>query len=295
MNKPMINRSTLSDPVGKPGIFSLLNETPPGYVNFTRTGSGTPAILVHGLAASLHDWDDLIPELVNSGFEACALDLLGHGDSYIPARLADYNVQHVYDHFRTWLDAIFPDEPVLLVGHSLGGYLALMHAILNPQRVKALVLVNPFYSLNQVSAFLRLVFRRPLSTTTFIRITPYWLFRKVIDLTSLELGLRHPQRYILTEQVRRQTALDYKRAAPGIFNIPRTLVELKDKLPGLNVPVLVVWGENDHTLDPTSFAKLADYLPNASLAPLASAGHVPHQSDFKGFNKLVLDFIVGKQ
>jgi pimeloyl-ACP methyl ester carboxylesterase len=287
----MQSKVSLSNLDGQPDLSSLRQGTSPGHVNFVRTGSGTPAILVHGLAASLHDWDDLIPDLAGSGFEVCALDLLGHGDSYIPARLADYNVQHVHDHFRDWLDSLFPDEPVLLVGHSLGGYLALMHALRNPQRVKALVLVNPFYSLDQVSTFLRLVFRRPLSTTTFIRLTPYWLFRKVIDLTSLELGLRHPQHYLLTEQVRKQTALDYKRAAPGIFNIPCTLVELKDQFSGLNIPILVVWGENDHTLDPASFAKLAQLLPNASLAPIASAGHVPHQSDFKTFNKLVLDFI----
>lgn len=287
----MLSKVGVSSPDGMPGLSSSLQGTSPGHVNFVRTGSGTPAILVHGLAASLHDWDDLVPDLASSGFEACALDLLGHGDSYIPARLSDYNVQHVYEHFRTWLDSLFPDEPALLVGHSLGGYLALMYAIRNPQRVKALVLVNPFYSLDQVSVFLRLVFRRPLSTTTFIRLTPYWLFRKVIDLTSLELGLRHPQHYLLSEQVRRQTALDYKRAAPGIFNIPRTLVELKDQLGELNIPVLVVWGENDRTLDPASFARLAQLLPQASLASIASAGHVPHQSDFKTFNKLVLDFI----
>lgn len=264
---------------------------PHGGVNFIRSGSGTPVILVHGLAASLHDWDDLLPELAGAGFEACALDLLGHGQSAIPAQLADFHVQNVYAHFEGWLDALFPVEPAVLIGHSLGGYLALMHAIRHPGRVKALVLVNPFYSLGQVSAFLRLVFRRPLSTTTFIRITPYWLFRRVIDLTSLELGVKNPRRYFLTEQVRRQTALDYKRAAPGIFNIPRTLVELRDQMGDLNIPVLVVWGENDRTLRPSSFGKLAQLLPNARLAPIASAGHVPHQSEVEVFNKLVLDFL----
>jgi len=266
----------------------------PGHVNFVRAGSGVPAILIHGLAASLHDWDYLVPELASSGFDACALDLLGHGESYIPVRLAEYNVQNVYAHFADWIDSLFPAEPVVLIGHSLGGYLALMHAIRNPQRVKALVLVNPFYSLGQVSAFLRLIFHRPLSTTTFIRMTPYWLFRIVIDLTSLRLGVKYAQRYTLPEEVRQQTARDYKRAAPGIFNIPRTLVELNEQVARLDIPTLVVWGEQDHTLDPASFERLAKTIPHASQARMPSSGHVPHQSDAEAFNMQVLEFLAGQ-
>lgn len=261
-------------------------------VNFLRKGSGNPAILIHGLAASLHDWDYLVPDLASAGFDACALDLLGHGDSYNPARLNDYNIQNVYAHLLHWIDSLFPFEPVFLVGHSLGGYLALMHAIWNPHRIKGLVLVNPYYSMGQMSGFLRMIFRHPLFNTAFIRITPYWLFRILIDLTSLELGLKYRQRHNLSKEVRIQTALDYKRAAPGIYNIPRTLVELYDQLSELTIPTLVVWGENDRTLDPSSFNKLAKVLPKAISLPMPTCGHVPHQCDSITFNKLVLDFLI---
>ena len=67
-------------------------------VNFTRRGAGAPVIMIHGLAASLHDWDFLIPDLVAAGYEACALDLLGHGESYKPARLEDYNAENVFNY-----------------------------------------------------------------------------------------------------------------------------------------------------------------------------------------------------
>ncbi|OGN72997.1 MAG: hypothetical protein A2X25_10610 [Chloroflexi bacterium GWB2_49_20] len=259
-------------------------------VNFLRKGSGQPAILIHGLAASLHDWDYLLPDLASAGFDACALDLLGHGDSFNPARLEDYNIQNVYAHFARWLDSLFPLDAVFLIGHSLGGYLALIHAIRNPHRIKGLVLVNPYYSMDQMSGFLRMIFRHPLFNTSLIRMTPYWLFRILIDLTSLELGLKYRQHHSLPEEVRIQTALDYKRAAPGIYNIPRTLVELYDQLSGLTIPTLVVWGEHDRTLDPSSFYKLAKVLPNSISSPMPTCGHVPHQCDSITFNKLVLDF-----
>jgi len=264
-------------------------------VNFSRQGSGSPAILIHGLAASLHDWDYLIPDMVNAGYDTCALDLLGHGDSYSPPKLDAYTIQNVYSHLLDWIDSLFPREPVFLIGHSLGGYLALLHAIQNPQRVKGIVLVNPYYSLKQMSGFLRLIFRHPLLDTTFIRLTPYWLFRILIDLTSLQLGIKYRQRHNLPEEVRIQTALDYKRAAPGIYNIPRTMVELKEQISELTIPTMIIWGEQDHTLNPSSFAKLAKVLPNVTSSPMPTCGHVPHQCDSSTFNKLVINFLVKHQ
>ena len=260
-------------------------------VNYSRQGIGDPVILIHGLAASYHDWDYLIPELITAGFDSCALDLLGHGDSYGPSRLDDYTIQNVYSHLLYCIDTLFPREPAFLIGHSLGGYLALIHAIRYPQRVKGIVLVNPYYSLTQMSGFLRLIFRHPLLDTTFIRLTPYWLFRILIDLTSLQLGIKYRQHHYLPEEVRIQTAHDYKRAAPGIYNIPRSMVELKE-LSRINNPIMIIWGEQDRTLDPSSFAELVSVLPNAISSPMPTCGHVPHQCDSEAFNKLVVEFLL---
>jgi pimeloyl-ACP methyl ester carboxylesterase len=272
-----------------------LNIQSSSLVNYVRTGSGTPVILIHGLAASLHDWDSLIPELASLGFDACALDLLGHGKSHKPAHVAEYTVQNVYSHFKDWIDTQFPTEPVFLIGHSLGGYLGLVHSIRNPLRVKGLILVNPYYSLRQMSSFLRMIFRRSLINTTLIEKTPYWLFRLLIDITSLELGVKSIQQYSLSAEVRAQTALDYKRSAPGIYNIPRTLEEIVDQIPSLTIPTLLTWGVNDRTLNPDSFQELVKLLPTVKIFPLSNAGHVPHQSDFSVFNKLTIDFLLANR
>jgi len=50
-------------------------------VNFVSQGKGAPVVMIHGLAASLHDWDFLLPRLTEAGYAGYALDLLGHGDS----------------------------------------------------------------------------------------------------------------------------------------------------------------------------------------------------------------------
>lgn len=272
-----------------PQLDLALSSTP--GVNHVRAGQGQPVIMVHGLAASLHDWDDLLPALAGAGFAGYALDLLGHGDSLKPSRLADYTTDHLYAHLRSWWDSLPLDQPAILIGHSLGGYLALRMAHEHPQRVRALVLVNPFYTLAQLPLVFRLIFKRPLLNTTFIERTPYWLFRALIDLSSLQLSRQNGEAHTLPARVRTQTARDYKRAAPGIYNLPRLMPVVQPDLSTIHHPVLVVWGQRDQTLSGASFPRLVASLPNASGYPLPECGHVPHQCHAARFNRLVLEYL----
>lgn len=256
------------------------------HVNFVQQGEGAPVILIHGLAASLFDWVDLLPALARSGYAGHALDLLGHGASYKPAKLEDYHIEKVFDHFSAWLEQLEIAAPLILVGHSLGGYLAMEYALRRPQRVRALVLVSPFYSLQQLPPLLRICYKGPLINTVMIERTPEWVFRLVIDLTSLSIR----NGYLLPEKTRKQTALDYKRAHPGIFNIPTTIRDMLPRAHRIAAPSLVLWGSRDQTLAPATFPKLAAVLPDAQTATI-QAGHVPHQSHAQEFNRHVLEFL----
>lgn len=121
----------------------------PTQTHFVEKGEGSPIILVHGLAASLHDWDSLLPELERAGWRSYALDLLGHGESPKPDSRS-YKAKWVYRHLESWIESLQLSEPPVIVGHSLGGYLSLRYAIRNPQRVRALILTDPFYRLDQL-------------------------------------------------------------------------------------------------------------------------------------------------
>jgi 2-hydroxy-6-oxonona-2,4-dienedioate hydrolase len=95
----------------------------------------------------------------------------------------------------------------------------------------------------------------------------------------------------LPEVVRIQTALDYKRADPGIYNVPRTMRDLTSELSRVSAPTLVIWGARDQTLAPASFPELVRRLPNARGETLIPCGHVPHQCHADKFNRLVMDFL----
>jgi pimeloyl-ACP methyl ester carboxylesterase len=120
--------------------------------------------------------------------------------------------------------------------------------------------------------------------------TPRWMFRAIIDLTSRAIGHGAGGIHSLPEHIRAQTALDYTRTAPGVYNIPNTMGDLMEYLPTISLPTLVVWGELDQTLSPNSFSKLVNEMPRAEGKSF-QAGHVPHQSNAEEFNGLVTEFL----
>ncbi len=261
-------------------------------INYVQQGIGEPIILVHGLAASLHDWDDLLPELAGNGYAAYALDLLGHGESAKPKSRAEYTVEGVFNHFSAWIDALEIQTPATLISHSLGAAVSLLYALRRPERVSKLVLINPFYDLKQLAPVIQHPLLRQFLSTSIVELTPYWLFRLFVDVTSFNFHTNNGETHILPKHVRSQTALDYTRASSGIYNIVHTLPNLTSDLPQIQQPTLLLWGARDQTLNPASFPALAKLLPNVKTThafPLC--GHVPHQCHPQDLNPYVLDFL----
>jgi pimeloyl-ACP methyl ester carboxylesterase len=261
----------------------------PTTANYVQQGSGTPVIMIHGLAASLHDWDDLIPELAVHGCACYAPDLLGHGDSPKPEARA-YQMDWIFENFFHWMESLHLAEPAVLIGHSLGGRVALEYARRLPAATRGLVLVNPFYAPSQLPLLLRETYRRTNLGKLAAHQLPERLFRFLVDISSVAMGHRAGALHSLPEKVRAQTALDYKRTAPGVYHIPNAISDMTEYLSEIDVPALVVWGDRDPTLAPASFSRVVEALPKARGETL-HAGHVPHQSHAAVFNQIVIKFL----
>lgn len=262
----------------------------PDWANYRESGSGYPVILVHGLAASLYDWESLMPELASSSYHGYALDLLGHGDSP-KLETRSYKLKWLLWHFEKWIQSLELSEPPVLIGHSLGSYLAMRYALRHVNEVRGLVLASPFFSLMQLPPILRRTYRHPTLNSLVMEHLPRWVFQIAVDFTSQAMGRIGQGTFDLPPEVRFQTALDYKRTHPGAFNIPNSIRDLDSELHRIQQPVLVIWGERDLTLNPALFSNLVDSFPAGHGIPIPFSGHVPHQSHPKQFNRLVLDFL----
>ncbi len=253
-------------------------------LHYISQGDGPPVILLHGIAASCYDWELLLPELAGAGYHAYALDLPGHGKSPKPEDVKSYHASAVYAELQRWIAQQSFDQPLLLIGHSLGGYLCLQYALDQPQNVRAMVLIDPFYKLQQVSPILRRLSRRPEIGERVLSTVPEWLINAVMGLDPTNVSR-------FSNSARQQIAADYKRASPHVMHIPASTQDLTQNLNQVEPPALILWGKRDLTLSPKSFQKLVSLLPNARGFGLDGCGHQPHIGQPEMVNRLILEFL----
>jgi pimeloyl-ACP methyl ester carboxylesterase len=261
----------------------LHNGLKPLEINFVEKGQGAPVILIHGMAASVHDWQRMLPVLEQAGYHGYALDLPGHGKSDKPEDTRYYHTQAVYQQMEDWIASLKLNQPAYLVGHSLGGYFGLEFARRNPQQVQGLALIDPLYTPDQMSPLLRRLNWRPqLSEKVWSRI-PEWMVN-----IWMALDPTHATRF--PDDVRQQIAVDFKRSAPQIVHTIDGIIDLTPYLAEIEAPCLVIWGQRDVTLNPAFYPRLISGLPNARGFDLPGCGHQPHIEQAQTVNFLVTKF-----
>ncbi len=243
-----------------------------------RQGSGSPLLLIHGWGMHSGLWGNLVPQLAEH-FQVITVDLPGHGNS---AR-QDFSL----DSLVAQLSAQF-EEPLSICGWSLGGQLALHWALRFPPQINRLVLV----------ACTPCFVRRPgwdcaMPAETFAEFSaslqqnPALTLRRFLALQTMERALLSQMRSLLAS--RKQADSQALRAG---LELLRDL-DLRDALPGITQPALIMAGFRD-TLTPMAAAQyLATQMPDARLAAIEGAAHVPFLSHQEVFLKHLLSFLHG--
>jgi pimeloyl-ACP methyl ester carboxylesterase len=115
----------------------------PMRLNAVRRGSGAPIVFIHGMGMSAGSWEAGMDQLAD-GYTVVAIDLLGHGASPVPEDPAEYTRDRALDDIDDVLGELLSDvdTPAVLVGHSLGGYLALAYAATRSDAVRGVVVIN---------------------------------------------------------------------------------------------------------------------------------------------------------
>jgi pimeloyl-ACP methyl ester carboxylesterase len=263
-------------------------------VNVLDTGGDRPALLwIHGLSANWQSWLLNIPQFMGT-YRCVALDLPGFGRSQMPPReISITGYARVVDEVCEALGI----SSVSVVGNSMGGFIGAELALQFPTRVERLVLVSAA-GLSQENVRLEpvLAVGRMLATGA-AHATAYQdtLARRPRLRRLALLGVvRYPER--LSPALTRE--LFQGAGKPGFLPALEALLiySFRDRLDGIEVPVLIVWGEFDMLVpvdDATEYERLIG--ANARKVVFADTGHVPMIERPTRFNALLAEFLAGER
>ncbi len=251
-----------------------------GVVHYEAQGNGPPVILLHGWLGSWGYWLDTMTALSDQ-FRTYALDFWGFGESGKPR--SGYEVSDFVGLVDQFMERLgIPSAPV--VGHSMGGTVALRLAIEHRQRVTKVVVVGSPVDGSSLSLPLRLAGRKPVAY--FVWHMPV-LLRWGIRLSSPRLTRDWRRWYEMILHDLSRTTLEAFLAS--IRSLRRT--DLRDSLDTIRVPVMGIYGENDIVVDPRQGGVLLRSAPNADLAMMRHCGHFPMLDDTDSFNRRLKQFL----
>src|SRR5665811_235295 len=261
---------------------------------YLDSGDGPALLFIHGLTNSSRSWARLVDTL-NMDYRILAPDLYGHGASAKP--MGDYSLSAHAATLRDLLDRLGIDQ-VTLVGHSLGGGIALQFCYLFPERVSRLVLVSSGGLGRSVSPLLRAAtlpgaeWVLPLIASDWVR-----LRAEAVGRTLARTGWRPSPD--VTEAWRGFTSLadaDSRRAflatTRSVIDPGGQTVTAHDHLPMVvEIPTLVVWGTRDRMI-PTWHATTAHQaIPGSRVELFEGAGHYPQLDQPERFAQVLSDFM----
>lgn len=234
-------------------------------LEYTEQGdsNGMPLVLLHGYGDSRRSYDLLLSHLPKS-FHVYVLTQRGHGDSDHPA--SGYHARDYAADVAAFLDAVKSPKAVI-VGHSLGSYIAQRFALDYPERVRGLVLIGSFVtvrgnpgvqelwdsSISKLPESADLTFIREFQQSTFHKPIPPEFFETVVRESAKVPG--RVWRAVMTELLK---------------------TDFSDQLGRISVPTLILWGDKDSLFLRAEQEQLAKAIANSKLVIYEGIGHCPN-------------------
>lgn len=258
-----------------------------------------PMIFIHGFGASIEHWRHNLP-VIAQYHTVYALDLLGFGASRKADTeySADLWTEQVHDFWQTFIGV-----PVILVGNSIGSLVCLNTTAKYPEMVEGLVML----SLPDVSVREDMLppFVRPIVTAMENLFASPLLIKSILKIVRRPniirkwAGVAYPNQEAVTDElveILSSPAYD-EGSAQTLFRLSRSVRKasfaksVRDLLPLLDLPILLIWGLQDKMIPPKQATAIASLNPRLKLIELENAGHCPHDEYPDQFNSLLLDWL----
>ncbi len=272
LNALVTGKETKGAEVTVPGGKIL--ELPGGDLQVVDRGprSGSPIVLLHCFSCAIDWWDQMMPRLAR-GHRVVAVDLLGHGGSEKPE--SGYTIENQADLVAQALGRLGVREAEV-VGHSLGGGVAVALADQSPQLVERVVIIDTRSSTHDEGdlGFVASLGFAPVVGEAFWRTKPDFAVRKGLEV-AFAPGYDVPDAFV--EDVNRMTFSSFDDS-PADFDDYTADETLAERVAGTGKPLLVMMGAEEQIIDDPE-AALDSYkaaMPGAVTKLIADAGHSPN-------------------
>jgi 3-oxoadipate enol-lactonase len=250
---------------------------------FDDVGPGPVVVLIHGFPFDRSMWSHQRSS-VGSIYRLILPDLRGHGTSAAPDGI--YTVDEMADDVLELLDALQIEEPVVIGGLSMGGYVALSIAARHPERLKALMLINTRASADSPEAArVREELARQVEATGDTEPVVAAMLPKVFAKATFE---HHPE---LVARMHGRMARTPARAIVGTLRGLAIRPDRTGDLPGINVPTLVLAGQSDALIPLEESESMARHIPGARLVVVPEAGHMAPVENYHATDAAILEFL----
>ncbi len=261
---------------------------------FVHVGEGPALLLIHGIGDCSDTWRNIIPDLARD-HRVIAPDLLGHGRSDKPR--ADYSVAAYANGMRDLLSVLEVDR-CTVIGHSLGGGVAMQFAYQYPERCERLVLVATGGVSHEVHPALRLA-ATPAADLflPLLRLSPARFIGmsgvRLLEVLKTDLGRDAEHLLRMFESLPDATARRaFVRTIRAVVDWRGQAITMLDRCYlTRGMPTLLIWGAHDAVL-PLHHGEIAHAaMPSSQLHVFPDAGHFPHHSDPARFLAVLHEFL----
>jgi len=263
-------------------------------VHFKESGQGEKTILlIHGFGASIFSFRYVFAAL-SKHFKVVALDLPGFG---LTERVSKSSCEfdpysrmgqvEIVEKFIETLDL----KSVYVVGHSMGGTVATILSIQQPQLIKGLILEDSaIYEGGGSPKIITAILKNPIGRVLF----PLFAYPMVLSLQRI-IKIAYFNQTKVTEDIIKgyKKSLRVKNWDYGLYRIitAQNQSDFIDRIPEINIPVLIITGKEDKIVKPENSEKLASIIAKARLMEVSECGHIPHEEAPEVFIDAVIRFI----
>jgi pimeloyl-ACP methyl ester carboxylesterase len=260
-------------------------------IHYQEKGTGTPLVLIHGYTSSTYSWKDVF-EPLSKDFHLIVVDLKGFGFSGKPD--GDYTrraqatlVAHLLEHLNI--------EKAWLCGNSMGGEVALNVALASPERVAGLILID--------SAGVEIPGKESLAPG-YLMVPGIGRILVAISLTRDKLVRQGLEKsfYDQTKVTEDRVANYYRplKTRGGQLGALRartqwSLFPVESELSKINVPTLILWGDQDQLIPLAAGHKLSSLIKDSRLVIFNNCGHLPQEEMPARTIDEITKFIAGRE